>query len=163
MKVVVCDVDGVILDFWNLYCEKFNIETGYDRGDTKEEKEFWDNPPWEFWANLKPICDPDWVNHAFHGFRVVFLTNCAHPAARRDNLLDIGVFKSNTTLWCNPPGESKKDILEILNPIMFIDDFSKHIEEARALGIKHCIKYENRENACEQWNKISNILREERK
>jgi len=161
MKVVAVDVDGVLADFWNTYSKLFEIKPGsFDQKGSEEEADFWENPPYKFWYSLPRITEPRWIQEATRGYKVIFVTSAAHIQARRHWLIDHGFMGGAELLWPNSPQESKNEILNFLEPIMFIDDFGKNIEEAKTLDIKHCIKFENKDPE-ESWKKIKEILQGE--
>lgn len=138
---VVCDVDGVLADFVGPYSKLFPNHVWGDF--TEEEKEFWNNPKYDFWANQPVITDLYQFEQVMRNCEVIFLTNTAHAAARRDWLKKHGFLKDRT-LIVNPPGESKYNILKLLKPDVFIDDYGKNVKDGKRAGVPVCIKFDNK-------------------
>lgn len=156
-KIAVVDVDGVLCDFWGFYQEKFGKKEGYSAEDNPAENEFWKNPPYNFWSSIPRITNPEWLNRTLEGYTIVFLSNCPHPSARKDWLISNGFWKDDRIFIANPINTSKKNILRLINPQVFIDDFGKNIREGEEVKIPFCIKFDNK-NPETQWNLIKESL-----
>lgn len=156
-KIAVVDVDGVLCDFWGFYQEKFGKKEGYSAEDNPAENEFWKNPPYEFWANIPRITEPEWLDRALEGYTIVFLSNCPHPSARKDWLIKNGFWKDDRIFIANPINTLKKNTLELIAPRIFIDDFGKNIKEGHEVGVPLCVKFNNK-SPREEWILIKELL-----
>ena len=172
---IVVDVDGVLADFIGPYEAKFGKWVDNTVKGSPAIKDFWDNPPYEFWANLPVLVDSDIFNAAVEGHEVIFLTNTASPKGRREwllknNFLNEHVFMNTPRygdrleklvkerlLICNAPGTSKKATLAVLKPDLFIDDYGKNINDATALGIP-TFKLNGKKDCRDRWGQLYKII-----
>ena len=159
MRIVV-DCDGVLNDFWNTYSNTFaGVTNGNYWNKNEITRDFWNNPKYDFWVTLPAITDYKQFNSIMEGHEVIFLTNTAHPKARKNWLAQNGFLTEDRTLICNPPNTSKKAILKLLQPDVFIDDYGKNIEEAKELNIPLCWKFDNEVTNHIEWRNIERELR----
>lgn len=135
MKIAVVDVDGVLADFRTPF-KKLKLQK-------HEEDFFFSNPEYRFWYDLEPLIDAETFHQALKHYKVIFVTNCPHAKARQDWLIDYGFLVEGMAIACASQGTSKKDIVKMLRPEVFIDDYEKNIEEINSLGIvKHIFKFD---------------------
>ena len=151
---VACDVDGVLADFIGEY-ERQEIGTN----PLINTDNFWKNPPYEFWASLARISDPNDFWDALDGCEVTFLTNCPNPKARSWWLIKHGFWRSGCALWCNPAGQPKTEPLRRLAPDLFIDDHDKQIKNGEKAGVPNLWLFDT-ENPGISWLNIKELIQD---
>lgn len=150
-----CDVDQVLADFQGPYYAYLNA--GGDKS------QFWQDARTkpDIWLSLKPICDFMRFQWIFRNYDVYFVTNCPQVDARREWLQRHGFMQPWNTLICNDIGKSKAEIIQILRPEVFVDDYYKNIFDIAHLKIvKHIFKFnpETKESRETSWQVIEHKI-----
>lgn len=154
--MIIIDVDGVLADFESSFQKWFGKTSHRDYTE-----KFWREPPYHFWKGLKKISEPQWMFDAVKNDRVLFLSNCPSPMARMDWLKENGFWKEGYLFWCQPVPCSKVGPVHLLDPLLVIDDWDKHITELKTSGFEKVFWFDTK-NSKKCWKEIEDHLDEQR-